>query len=70
MLDLIVFEKSMASTNRNIADSHIRLVASAKFEGGMLFIRHNKVNHPGGILLKGQRFKPEELSILGDLDIN
>lgn len=70
MLNLIVFEEGMASANRNIADSHIRLVASAQFEGGMLFIRHNKVNHPRGVLLKGQRFKPEELSVLGYLDID
>ena len=70
MFNLIVFEEGMASANRNITDSHIRLVASAQLEGGMLFIWHNKVNHPGGILLKGQRFKPEELSIFWDLDVN
>ena len=70
MLYLVIFEEGMASANRNVTDSHIRLVASPQLEGGMLLIWHNKVNHSRRVLLEGQGFKPEELSILGDLDVD
>lgn len=66
----IVLEDGVAPADRDVADSEVALVASAHLELSMVSIGHHHVHHPTRVLLKGQRFEPQEVFVLRDFDIN
>ena len=60
----------MASANRNIADSQVAFMTTAHLKLSVVAIRHHYMHHTARVLLKGQRLKPEEILLLGDLNID
>jgi hypothetical protein len=64
MLDKVVFEYGVTPANRYVADTHIRFMSPAEFEGRVLLVRHNQVDHARGIFLEGKRFEPQEFPIV------
>ena len=66
----IILENRMASANRYITDTQFALVAAAHLELRMIAIWHHDVHHSARVLLKSERLEPEEVLILGDLDVD
>eukprot|EP00352_Strombidinopsis_acuminata_P001408 CAMPEP_0176348130 /NCGR_PEP_ID=MMETSP0126-20121128/7624_1 /TAXON_ID=141414 ORGANISM="Strombidinopsis acuminatum, Strain SPMC142" /NCGR_SAMPLE_ID=MMETSP0126 /ASSEMBLY_ACC=CAM_ASM_000229 /LENGTH=88 /DNA_ID=CAMNT_0017696747 /DNA_START=1776 /DNA_END=2042 /DNA_ORIENTATION=- len=59
----------MTSAHRDVTYSQLRFVTSSKFKGVFVFIRHNYMNHAGGVFLKGQGFKPQEIPVFWNINI-
>ena len=61
----------MTPADRNVADSEVRLMATAKLKLSVLLVGENDVHHARGVLFEGQALQPQELPlILWQLHIN
>ena len=63
-VSIVVFDQSVASTNRYIGNSHITFMASSQFEDLLISVRHDQMDHPRTIFLKSQRLEEQEILII------
>ena len=66
----VVLQDRMAPTNRYITHTQVALVTAAHLELRMVTIGHHDVHHSTRILLESERLEPEEVLLLGDLDVD
>jgi hypothetical protein len=50
----VVLDESVTATYRNVRDSHIAFMSTAKLEDFLVSLRHDKMNHPRAVLFKSE----------------
>ena len=64
---VVVFDQSVASTNRYVGNSNITLMPSPELEYLLVCIRHDEMDHPRTVFLKRQRLEKQEVFVFGNV---
>lgn len=66
----VVLYHRVAPRHRDVAHSHVRVVASSDHELNFCLFRHQQVHHPRAVLLEGQRLQQQEVPFFRDWHVH